>query len=135
ARARSAVRHSLGPVRGEAIGNFPPPAGLASSAAAFAALSLAARAAPGLPGDERGRSVPAPPGRGSPRRGMWGGGLRCWARRRGLRLAAREKARWRGQFRRADLSRSALAQVAASRGGPRRGGKGGELPRGNAAQR
>jgi len=81
ARARSAVRHSLGPVRVESIGNFPPAAGLASSAAAFAALSVAARAAAGLPWDERECSILARQGSGSACRSIRGG-VCVWRRGR-----------------------------------------------------
>jgi diphosphomevalonate decarboxylase len=80
-RARSAVRHSLGPVRVESIGNFPSAAGLASSAAAFAALSATARAAAGLPWNERECSILARQGSGSACRSIRGG-VCVWRRGR-----------------------------------------------------
>ncbi|HME90135.1 MAG TPA: diphosphomevalonate decarboxylase, partial [Myxococcaceae bacterium] len=81
ALARSAARQSLGPVRVESIGNFPPAAGLASSAAAFAALSVAARAAAGLPWDVRECSILARQGSGSACRSIRGG-VCVWRRGR-----------------------------------------------------
>lgn len=73
ALARAAARHSLGRVRIDSVGNFPAGAGLASSAAAFAALALAARAAAGLPWNERGCSILARQGSGSACRSIRGG--------------------------------------------------------------
>ncbi len=82
ARARQGTGQELGPVRVESIGNFPAAAGLASSAAAFAALSVAARAAAGLPWNERECSILARQGSGSASRSIRGG-VCVW--RRGTR--------------------------------------------------
>lgn len=54
-------------------GNFPAAAGLASSAAAFAALAVATRAALGLPRDVRAESIAARRGSGSASRSIEGG--------------------------------------------------------------
>lgn len=54
-------------------GDFPASAGLASSAAGFAALSVAARAAAGLPRDVRAESILARRGSGSACRSIQGG--------------------------------------------------------------
>jgi len=62
-----------GGVRVASTGNFPPSAGLASSAAAFAALSVAARAAAGLAFDVRASSILARLGSGSAARSIQGG--------------------------------------------------------------
>lgn len=62
-------------------GDFPKAAGLASSAAAFAALSVAARAAAGLPRDLKAESILARQGSGSACRSIHGGFVR-WNRGR-----------------------------------------------------
>ena len=64
---------ALGPVRVVSKGDFPEGAGLASSAAAFAALAVAARAAAGLPADARRASLLARLGSGSACRSVQGG--------------------------------------------------------------
>lgn len=64
---------SPGPVRVATRGDFPPAAGLASSAAAFAALAVAARAAAGLPRSPREESILARLGSGSACRSVQGG--------------------------------------------------------------
>lgn len=63
----------LGPVRVVTQGNFPMSAGLASSAAAFAAIAVAIRAAAGLPKDARESSILARLGSGSASRSVEGG--------------------------------------------------------------
>ncbi len=63
----------LGPVRVVTRGDFPAAAGLASSAAAFAALAISARAAAGLPRDVRQESILAREGSGSASRSIQGG--------------------------------------------------------------
>ena len=63
----------LGPVRVESEGNFPASAGLASSAAAFAALALALRQAAGLPMEVEATSLLARQGSGSACRSVQGG--------------------------------------------------------------
>ena len=60
-------------------GNFPMAAGLASSAASFAALAVATRRAFGLPRDEREESILARRGSGSASRSIAGGFVR-WNR-------------------------------------------------------
>lgn len=67
------VGTSLGAARVVSRGDFPASAGLASSAAGFAALSVAARAAAGLPRDPRAESVLARLGSGSACRSVQGG--------------------------------------------------------------
>jgi diphosphomevalonate decarboxylase len=62
-----------GPVRVVSRGNFPMAAGLASSAAGFAALALATRAAAGLPLDVPATSRLARAGSGSASRSIQGG--------------------------------------------------------------
>ncbi len=61
------------PARVVSHGNFPKAAGLASSAAGFAALAVAARAAAGLPRDVRAESTLARQGSGSACRSIQGG--------------------------------------------------------------
>lgn len=63
----------LGPAKVVSHGNFPMAAGLASSAAGFAALALAARAAAGLPRELRAESRLARRGSGSACRSIQGG--------------------------------------------------------------
>jgi diphosphomevalonate decarboxylase len=63
----------LGRARVVSHGNFPKAAGLASSAAGFAALAVAARAAAGLPRDVKAESVLARQGSGSACRSIQGG--------------------------------------------------------------
>ena len=70
---RSAVGGPLGAARVETRGNFPPAAGLASSAGAFAAIAVAARAAAGLAHDVRDASQLARLGSGSACRSIQGG--------------------------------------------------------------
>jgi len=69
----------LGGARMASHGDFPASAGLASSAAAFAALALASRAAAGLPRDVRAESVLARRGSGSACRSIQGGAC-VWQR-------------------------------------------------------
>lgn len=63
----------LGHARVVSRGDFPAAAGLASSAAGFAALAVAARAAAGLPRDVRAESILARRGSGSACRSIQGG--------------------------------------------------------------
>lgn len=72
-RIRDAAGHSLGAVRVETRGNFPAAAGLASSAAAFAAIAVAARAAAGLAHSVGDASQLARLGSGSACRSIQGG--------------------------------------------------------------
>ncbi|MBK7863346.1 MAG: diphosphomevalonate decarboxylase [Archangiaceae bacterium] len=67
------VRGGHGFARVVSHGNFPKAAGLASSAAGFAALAVAARAAAGLPRDVKAESVLARQGSGSACRSIQGG--------------------------------------------------------------
>ena len=70
------LRHekpSLGRARVVSRGDFPKAAGLASSAAGFAALAVAARAAGGWPRDYRAESILARQGSGSACRSIQGG--------------------------------------------------------------
>ncbi|RKH74269.1 diphosphomevalonate decarboxylase [Corallococcus aberystwythensis] len=63
----------LGPAKVVSRGDFPMAAGLASSAAGFAALAVAGRAAAGLPADTRASSILARRGSGSACRSVQGG--------------------------------------------------------------
>lgn len=63
----------LGKAKVVSRGDFPAAAGLASSAAGFAALAVAARAAAGLPRDVRAESILARQGSGSACRSIQGG--------------------------------------------------------------
>lgn len=69
----------LGAARMVSRGDFPASAGLASSAAGFAALAVAARAAAGLARDTRAESILARRGSGSASRSIEGGFVR-WNR-------------------------------------------------------
>ena len=71
----------LGPARVVSRGDFPASAGLASSAAGFAALAVASRAAAGLERDTRAESILATQGSGSACRSIEGGFVR-WNRGR-----------------------------------------------------
>ncbi len=77
--ARKALGRKLGRATMVSAGDFPPSAGLASSAAAFAALAVAARAAAGFARDTRAESVLARQGSGSACRSIEGGFVR-WNR-------------------------------------------------------
>jgi diphosphomevalonate decarboxylase len=70
---RAEAGGKLGPARMVSRGDFPAAAGLASSAAGFAALAVAARAAAGLPAEPRAASVLARLGSGSACRSIQGG--------------------------------------------------------------
>jgi len=72
-KVRAGTERALGPVRVESRGNFPMAAGLASSAAGFAALALAGRAAAGLSTDPASVSRLAREGSGSACRSVQGG--------------------------------------------------------------
>lgn len=74
-------QRKLGAAKVVSKGDFPAAAGLASSAAAFAALSVAARAAAGLKRNERSESILARRGSGSASRSVAGGFVR-WNRGR-----------------------------------------------------
>lgn len=81
AEARKTRGQRLGRATMVSAGDFPPSAGLASSAAAFAALAVAARAAAGFSRDTRAESVLARRGSGSACRSIEGGFVR-WNRGR-----------------------------------------------------
>jgi len=70
---RRSVDKPLGAARVETRGNFPQAAGLASSAAAFAAIAVAGRSAAGLPHSVREASIQARLGSGSACRSIEGG--------------------------------------------------------------
>lgn len=74
-----AGKKKLGAARMTSAGDFPAAAGLASSAAAFAALGVAARAAAGLKRDTKTESILARRGSGSAARSVQGGFVR-WNR-------------------------------------------------------
>lgn len=74
-----AGKKKLGSARMTSSGDFPASAGLASSAAAFAALAVAARAAAGLERDTKAESILARRGSGSASRSIEGGFVR-WNR-------------------------------------------------------
>lgn len=75
---RRAAAESLGGVRVVSTSDFPMAAGLASSAAGFAALAVAARAAAGLDEDVREASKLARRGSGSACRSIQGGFCAWW---------------------------------------------------------
>jgi diphosphomevalonate decarboxylase len=79
---RRSAGAGLGGARVDSRGDFPASAGLASSAAAFASLAVATRAAAGLPADVRAASRLARKGSGSACRSIQGG-VCAW--RRGTR--------------------------------------------------
>ena len=81
AAARARLRRRLGRATVVSSGDFPASAGLASSAAAFAALAVAARAAAGFPRHPREESILARQGSGSASRSIQGGFVR-WNRGR-----------------------------------------------------
>lgn len=78
---RRTARGRLGRARMESAGDFPAAAGLASSAAAFAALAVAARTAAGFARDTKAESILARQGSGSACRSVQGGFVR-WNRGR-----------------------------------------------------
>jgi diphosphomevalonate decarboxylase len=80
-QVRASTKQRLGRAVMDSSGDFPAAAGLASSAAAFAALAVAARTAAGLPRDSRRESVLARQGSGSASRSVQGGFVR-WNRGR-----------------------------------------------------
>lgn len=81
AEAKQVLGEKLGAARMVSRGDFPASAGLASSAAAFAALSVAARAAAGFPRDVKAESILARRGSGSASRSIQGGFVK-WRRGR-----------------------------------------------------
>ncbi|GEL75327.1 diphosphomevalonate decarboxylase [Myxococcus virescens] len=70
---RTQAKADLGPAKVVSRGDFPMAAGLASSAAGFAALAVAGRAAAGLPSEPRAASILARMGSGSACRSVQGG--------------------------------------------------------------
>ncbi|MBL8920632.1 MAG: diphosphomevalonate decarboxylase [Myxococcaceae bacterium] len=78
---RREAKKRLGRARMVSAGDFPAAAGLASSAAAFAALAVAARTAAGFARDTRAESILARRGSGSACRSVQGGFVR-WNRGR-----------------------------------------------------
>ncbi|MCP3140800.1 diphosphomevalonate decarboxylase [Pyxidicoccus xibeiensis] len=70
---RAGVKSDLGPAKVVSRGDFPMAAGLASSAAGFAALAVAGRAAAGLPAEPKAASILARMGSGSACRSVQGG--------------------------------------------------------------
>lgn len=79
ALVRREAKAKLGRARMESAGDFPAAAGLASSAAAFAALAVAARTAAGFRRDTKAESILARRGSGSAARSVQGGFVR-WNR-------------------------------------------------------
>lgn len=84
---RAQTKRRLGRARMSSKGDFPAAAGLASSAAAFAALSVAARTAAGFSRDTKAESILARRGSGSASRSVQGGFVR-W--NRGTRADGRD---------------------------------------------
>lgn len=84
---RSQTKRRLGRATMVSKGDFPAAAGLASSAAAFAALSVAARTAAGFARDTKAESILARRGSGSASRSVQGGFVR-W--NRGTRADGRD---------------------------------------------
>jgi diphosphomevalonate decarboxylase len=78
-RLEAGAKKKLGAARMTSRGDFPAAAGLASSAAAFAALAVAARGAAGFERDTRAESILARRGSGSASRSIEGGFVR-WNR-------------------------------------------------------
>lgn len=70
---RAGAKQELGPAKVVSRGDFPMAAGLASSAAGFAALAVAGRAAAGQPAEPRTASILARMGSGSACRSVQGG--------------------------------------------------------------
>lgn len=85
--AKATRKTKLGRAKMSSRGDFPASAGLASSAAAFAALSVAARAAAGFERDTKEESILARRGSGSAARSIEGGFVR-W--NRGTRADGRD---------------------------------------------
>jgi diphosphomevalonate decarboxylase len=78
-RLEAGAKKKLGAAKMVSRGDFPASAGLASSAAAFAALAVAARSAAGFKRDTRAESILARRGSGSASRSIEGGFVR-WNR-------------------------------------------------------